>query len=296
VWRWFCAAAGICVAVLAIREVFRDLFHPTESGSLSDYIGRTIFKLLRHRPSMLSLAGPLSLVTVIMSWALLQATGFALIYRAAYPDGFQMANGDRPRAGHDFLQVLYFSLEAMTTMGTADLLPRSEWLRLVVAFQALTGFALLTASVSWIVLLYPALARLRTLARRTSILINASNKTGIDIFSGDIEYLLGELALDLIRSRVDFIYFPIIYYFHSGRGRSSLSRWLPDLLSLADAAAKPDAPERVRLASATLQAALDDLAELLREQFVHAGSEDTADTFRAYAEDHVESYRPSKQQ
>ncbi len=39
----------------------------------------------------------------------------------------------------------------MTTMGSGDLPPRPEWLRLLVAFQSLTGFALLTASVSWIV-------------------------------------------------------------------------------------------------------------------------------------------------
>lgn len=211
----------------ALREVFQDLFHPARVGSLSDFVGRTLFRLLRRRSPTRSLAGPLSLVVVIFSWALLQAVGFALIYWAAFPSGFRLTQGGSAAAEQGFATMLYFSLQAITTLGFGDLLPNAVWLRLLVSFQALIGFALLTASVSWVVLLYPALGRLRTLARRASILAAAERETSINVVSGNAEFLLGELTLDVIRARVDLIHFPIIYYFHSDQRRASLANSLP---------------------------------------------------------------------
>lgn len=285
-WLWT-AVPGILLLAFAFREIFVDLFHPTQSGSLSDYIGRTMFRLFRRRPSALSMAGPLTVVIVILSWALLQAVGFALIYWAGFPADFQLAKSEQPSPAHAFWTMLYFSVQVMTTLGFGDLLPKASWLRLVVSFQALVGFALLTASVSSIILIYPALARIRTLARRTEILTRAAEKTGIDVVSGDAEYLLRDLALAVIQARVDFIHFPVIYYFHSDRRRSSLARALPELLRFAQIGSTSNASDRVRLASATLEAALEDLARVLSNRFLHAESDDPAAIFRAYAGDHV---------
>jgi hypothetical protein len=162
-----------------------------------------------------------------------------------------------------------------------------EWLRFLVAFQALTEFALVTASLSWVILLYPALARMRTLARRIRTLLNAAEKTHVDLISGNVEYLLADLALDVIRVRVDFIHFPILYYFRSDDRTSSLALALSELLRFAKAGSNPSAPERVRLAASTLQEALEDTAELLREHFVRSGSASPDRVFRAYAQDHL---------
>jgi Ion channel len=281
------AAGGVLILAFAFREIFQDLFHPTRTGSLSDFVGRTLFRLLRRRPSTLSLAGPLSLIVVILSWAFAQAVGFALLYWIGFPGQFQTLSGTGPATGNGFWLMLYFSLQVMTTLGFGDLLPTAGWLRGLATFQALSGLALVTASVSWIVLLYPALARMRTLARRASILARAQEQTRVDVVSGDAQYLLGDLALDVIRTRVDLIYFPIIYYFRSESGRASLPESLPYLVAFANGACKNEAPDRVRLAGATLHAALDDLAATLSERFLHKGTANTEGVFRAYAEDHL---------
>jgi hypothetical protein len=146
---------------------------------------------------------------------------------------------------------------------------------------------LVTASVSWIVLLYPALARMRRLARRASILARAEQKTGVDVVSGEAQYLLGDLALDVIRTRVDLIHFPIIYYFHSDSERSSLPDSLPYLVAFADAACKSETQDRVHLAGAVLREALYDLAKTLRERFLDTDAADAETVFRAYAEEHL---------
>ena len=290
-WRPWTAAAGAIIVLLAFREVFRDLFHPSQSGSLSDYVGKTMFRTFRLWPRMLSSAGPLSLVIVILCWAFLQALGFALVYLAGYPGSFEVSKGGNPSMEHSFASVVYFSLEVMTTLGFGDFIPKTNLFRFLVVIQALTGFALVTASVSWVVLLYPALGRLRTLARRTSILVAASKQTGVDIVSDESAFLLGELALSVVRARVDLVYFPVIYYFHTKRAKSALADVLPDLTWIAERGCLTDNSDRVRLSAATLNSALDDLAAILKERFVRTDAETKSEVFEAYAKDHLSHLR-----
>ena len=278
---------GICIVALTFRAIFQALFHPTETGSFSDFAARTIFKVFRHWPSALSMAGPLSLVLVILCWALGQSLGFALIYWAGFPDRFQLSTPEQTHSAGGFWTMFYFSLQMMTSLGLGDVVPKANWIRLVCVLQALVGFGLLTASVSSIVLIYPALSRMRCLARRTANLLEAAQQAGIDVVSGNVEQLLSSLALDLVRTRVDLIHFPIIYYFHSEHPSSSLAHVLPTVMSFVEQGLRAESSERVRLASGTLQAALKDLANVLSDRFVNGDRNNPAVVFRAYAKDHM---------
>jgi hypothetical protein len=79
----------------------------------------------------------------------------------------------------------------------------------------------------------------------------------------------------------------MIYYFHSEHPRSSLAHALPTLLRFVDRGLRADSSERVRLASGTLQTALEDLAHVLSDRFVNGDRNNTLAVFRAYAEDHL---------
>jgi hypothetical protein len=274
---------GAIIVCGGLREVFQDLFHPTATGNLSDFIARGIFRIFRRSRRLIPLAGPLALVLVIASWTILLTLGFALLYYSCFPSDFRI---DSNRPEHGFLTAWYFSLEAMTTLGLGEITPKPDWLRMLVGFHALVGFALVTASVSWIVLLYPALARMRSLARRVSLLDEAQKETGVSVISGNAESILGDLATDLIRTRVDLVYFPIIYYFHADSERASLPQALPVLERFADEGSKRADADRVRFAASGLRVALDDLAALLADRFVDADGKDPQATFRAYAEQH----------
>jgi uncharacterized membrane protein len=84
--------AGVLVVIFGLREVFRDIFHPTQSGSLSDFVGRAISLLMRHtrfRPAV----GPISLVCVIFSWVMVLCGGFALIYCGLAPKALAASSG-----------------------------------------------------------------------------------------------------------------------------------------------------------------------------------------------------------
>ena len=179
--------------MIAVREIFRDLFQPSGSGALSSYIGRWMFQLARKLTFLLQIAGPLALVIVIGCWTFLLATGFALIYAPRLTRTNSRQAGARVGFGK-FITLLAFSLTSLTTVGTPDLTPKPDWIRLTVAVESLVGFSLVTASISWIVLIYPALGRMRSLARRSAILVKAQKKTGIEVISEDSESLLSELT------------------------------------------------------------------------------------------------------
>jgi hypothetical protein len=274
---------GCVVIVLTMREVFRDLFHPTATGSLSDFVASGIFNGFRHFPRFLTDAAPLAVVLVIFTWSLLVCVGFALIYWGLSPSDFKIESGE-PRAG--FLSMLYFSLEVVTTLGLGDYTPVPLWLRLVVTFEALVGFGVLTASVSSIVLLHMALARVRMVSRRISQFMRADSDLGFSFETGGTEELLLSLASDLGQTRVDLVQFPLVYYFYSDQHHASLPKVLPYALGLAEHGLLPDKPMTMQRAAAVLRLALRDLADTLRERFLDSDSHECAAVFDAYARHH----------
>ena len=271
---------------MALREIFIDLFQPSGSGTLSSFVGRWTFRFARKLTSLLSIAGPLALVIVIACWTFLLASGFALIYASSYPDGFSM-QGQARRGLSEFITLLAFSLASLTTVGTPDLSPKPDWIRLSVAVESLLGFSLVTASISWIVLIYPALGRMRSLARKSAILVRAQEKTGVEVVSKDSESLLSELTGEVIRTRVDLIHYPLIYYFHADAERASLAVALLTVEKIAHDAGKLEEANQVRLQAAMLETALADLAKVLANRFVKADADDPHAVFHAFAKDHM---------
>jgi hypothetical protein len=59
------ACGGVVLISLVVMEVFKDLFHPTNSGALSEWLGRRLFNLFRRKIWLLPLAGLLTLVFTI---------------------------------------------------------------------------------------------------------------------------------------------------------------------------------------------------------------------------------------
>jgi Ion channel len=198
------------------------------------------------------------------------------------PECFKIQAGRLPTG---FLSMIYFSLEILTTLGLGDYAPVPIWLRLIVTFEALVGFGVLTASVSSIILVHSALARLHTLARRISILVRAEQETGFS-FDKNGEQLLSEFSAGVVRTRVDLIQFPVVYYFYSDQDHASLARVLPHLLRLANAAMAERNHEHTRRSAALLRLSLRDLAEALRGRLVSSASEDCEAVFQAYARHH----------
>ncbi|MFB7513446.1 potassium channel family protein [Streptomyces sp. NPDC056144] len=283
---WLVTPLGALLVLLVLRDVFHTLWHPTRHGGLSRLIMRAVWRLSAHRRARwrpAGLAGPLGMILVVVAWAVTVSVGWALVYWPRMPGDFSYADGLTPSEHAGPLDALYLSLVTLATLGLGDIAPTAGWLRVLAPVEALVGFVLLSATVAWILGIYPALARRRTLALRLSHLRGSRASAGALDSAGGAAVLDG-LAAGLATLTVDFLQYPESYYFHDADEDTALPRRLGYALGLADradGAAHPD----VRLSGSVLRRALDDLAAVLDERFLRTGGT-TDRVFAAYARDH----------
>lgn len=287
---------GVGLTALVIRDVFQTLFAPSGSGGVSHTAAWLVWRLVRsvsrRGPDRLSVAGPLALVSIIMLWTGGMLVGWACLLWPHLPEQFLLSPGMSPDQNDGFLDALYVSLVTLATLGYGEITPEATWIRLLAPLEALIGFALFTASISWIMSIYPALARRRHLAREVSVLHRSEQRSGVgvgDLDAGMYSAMLRDLASQVIAVRNDFIQFPITYYFRTSDRAASLEVALPPLAALARKAGQHDSPA-VRLNAALLLEALQDLSSHLAETWVDCDDDAGLDAvLEAYAADHLHS-------
>lgn len=280
--------AGSLLVAVVMRDVFHTLFHPIGHGSIAPQVMRFVWWLLRlFRPDrrIASLTGPLGIGLVVLTWGgALAVLGWAMLYFALMPEGFAFSSELNPAERHQVFDSLYVSLVTIGTLGFGDVVPTSPWLRVIVPLEALFGFMLLTAAVSWVLQIYPALHRRRVVALELSTLREARRaQPTLGIDSVPTEVLTG-IAAAIVEVRNDFNQDSATYYFRDLEADASLAVSLQYATQLADEAAKSAHPQ-TQLAGALLSAAVDSLASLVDEEFLQLGG-DTAAVIKAYAADH----------
>jgi hypothetical protein len=283
------------LVLAAAGDIFHSLFHPSGRATLSGLVIRRVWRTVRavsrRRPRLLGLAGPLGVLTAILTWAAMLVVGFALIYWPSLPAGFLLGSGLEPAAHDGFLDAVYVSLVMLSTLGLGDVSPADPALRLVVPAQALMGFGLLTASLTWVLSLYPVLRRMRALAEEVVTLEEA---TGGDVRGGMAEVGPGEatriissLTSQLVAVRTDLVQHELVYYFHEGDRLHSLADALPILVALARHGEEPANPPELRLAGRRLRLALEHVAATLAAGVLGRPGLRMAEAFRAYADEHL---------
>ncbi len=272
---------GTLIVLFGLREVFRDIFHPTRSGTLSEFVGRAASVLMRKTP-LRPAVGALSLVTTIVCWVATLVVGFALIYLGLSPRDLFIPSDSGPHpVPHQFLRCLYLSLGTFDTFQTFDVRPDTNWLRLVITIEGVVGISMITASVSWTVLLYPALARSRQFALRLSVLLEAQQRSGLSIVREFRVPLLLELAQNVLQYRIDIILFPVLLNFYAAERGSTLASALPQLLGCAREASDCE-DTAVRLGGVQLQIALEALAKIISDRVIRKEDLPIEEVFAAF--------------
>ncbi|MFF2345040.1 ion channel [Pseudarthrobacter sp. NPDC058119] len=285
-------AVGAALILLMIADVFRTLLYPHGSGPVGRTIMRGFWLLSKKlRGGASSAAAPLAMAAVIAAWATLAAVGWALLYLPHLPAGFSYSNGIPRQA--DFAEALYISLVALSTAGFGEIVAVHPVLRLVMAFQAVAGFGLLTATVSWILQTYPALSRRRALAHQLNLFREAAGPAGIAALEArHAAALLESMAENVASVSIDLLSFHETYYFHEVEQRGSLPATLAYAHQLASEAQDSDNTE-LRFAGRMLYAALEDLAGVLRGKFGHVG-DTSSDVFDHYELHHRHRRPPER--
>ncbi|WP_225754839.1 potassium channel family protein [Actinotalea sp. Marseille-Q4924] len=280
--RGLISVTGGLLIVLALRDVFHTLWHPTGQGGLSGVLSRVVWRVFRRRsPELRELAGPAAVAVIISTWLALVVAGGALTYWPHLPGSFSYSPGLSPGRGTELVDAVYLSLVTTATLGFGDIVPTTSWLRVLTPLQALISFALLTASATWVLQLYPALTRRRALAQRIANLRDAGLHEAIKGNDQAGARLIEGVAEGLAQVRVDLTQYAETFYFVEADPSINIACTVPYTYELAETAQRSDNRE-VRLAGTALARAADSLAMRLAEH-LDTGQDDLPAVFTTYA-------------
>jgi hypothetical protein len=286
--------AGIAVILVSLRDVFDALFHPGGKATISLAIMRGVWRafapIAKRRSSAISLAGPTALILIVAFWATALVVGWALIFWPHIDGGFNFQPGTEHRGAGGLVDSIYVSVVTLGTVGYGDVTPADAWLRIVTPLEALIGFGLLTASISWLGMIYPALQRRRSLAYEIHLMREAQRETGVEVAELDpaaAASVYGEFTSRLVTVERDLVAFPISYYFVPPDDRFSLAASAPYLYALALQGADDGVDARARMRAVMLRDAIRDFADTVAKRFHRRSSDDVWEELDAFARDHA---------
>ena len=142
-------------------------------------------------------------------------------------------------------------------MGYGDVAPVDQWLRVVSPLEALLGFGLLTASVTWLFAVHPAVQRRRALAYELWLLRQVSDEApDAPVFDAAV---IAELISRIVAVQRDIVAHPATYYFRDPDERLLLSAELPFLRDVAGHVAQAGPDVATAQGARMLSQAIDDL-------------------------------------
>ncbi|HEV2776087.1 MAG TPA: potassium channel family protein [Solirubrobacteraceae bacterium] len=278
--------AGLVMIAVALRDIFDVLFHHEGHASLSRAITRTVWRMLRRgsdvRAGLFPLAGPYGLVATIAVWAILLLVGWALLIWP-HLGSFETAAG-RPATG-GFWEALHISGGILSTMGFGDVTPVNQWLRVLSPLEALLGFGLLTASVTWLFVVHPAVQQRRALAYELWLLRKASD--GEDDAEVPDGQMFTELTSRIVAVERDIVSIPASYYFRDPDERLLLSAQLPFLREVVRQAERDDGDKGTQQRARALSIAIDDLLLTIAHRLHGERDVDADEAMRLFAHDHL---------
>jgi Ion channel len=284
---WIISAAGLLVVLVALWDIFHTLWHPGGFGGIARRVFELVWRATKHvLPGRTrQLAGPIGILGTVMLWTGLVVIGWTLVYLPHTPQGFNFASALRPEESSNALTALYLSLVTLATLGFGDVSPADPVLRLLTPFEALLGFVLLTVAISWILQVYPALGRRRSVAKRLNIL-QSSHAT--DVVAGGepcvASRILDAVTEGVIQAETDLLQYAESYYFLEEDQELSLAATLSYALELAEAGRESSSRE-VHLSAGMLTAAVESLALRLDRAYLKTGSP-APDVLASYSADH----------
>ena len=204
-------------------------------------------RLAEHAPSkkvreqIYSVYGPLSLLLLLLLWALLLICGFAMLYFAMHsPFGDVMVGNHASRLAR-FGTDMYVSGTTLFTLGLGDVVPHSMLARAIIIFQSGVGLGFVALVIGYVPVLYQAFSHrevsVALLDARAGSPPNAAELLRRHNFEGGQDALMALMAewerwsAEILESHISY---PILCYYRSQHDNQS---WLSALVAILDTCA-----------------------------------------------------------
>jgi hypothetical protein len=165
--NWLVGMFGVLLVAIGLWDVFETIVLPrrvTRRIRLTrlfyrltwkpwQVVAHSIEKKHKRREIFLSIFGPLSLLALLMVWAITVVFGFAIVHWAIG----SRVGAIGTRAG--FFTDLYYSGTTFFTLGLGDVVPVSPAARAMTVLEASIGFGMLALVIGYLPVLYQAFSR-----------------------------------------------------------------------------------------------------------------------------------------
>ncbi|MFL9459180.1 MULTISPECIES: potassium channel family protein [Nostocales] len=161
---------GAGLIVLSLLDIYLTVLFPRLGSSvLSLHLGKVMWRLFRFvarimpfkDEKVLSHSGPVLMIATVVVWLSLLLYGFALIVWTELGWSIQASDGQTET---NFISALYYSGFSLTTLGTGDLTPKTDFQRLLTILEASLGFSVFTLTITYLLSVYSAITRRHTFA------------------------------------------------------------------------------------------------------------------------------------
>ena len=184
----------------------------------------------RHGRGLLTLAGPLSVLLVLVLWVSTLVFGAALLIHPHLGDSITASQGETRT---DFMTALLGAVASLSLGSVSELVPRSGGMRALYLVDALIGALIVALVVSYVMPVYNALRSRNSLALSLDLLSRESGDAEEVVASlgprGDFSAgltVLGDLAERMVEVKEAHHFYPLLFFFHTGEGHHSLVRCL----------------------------------------------------------------------
>jgi hypothetical protein len=228
------------------------------------------------REQIYSIYGPLSLLLLLLLWALLLISGFAMFYFSMHSPFGDVMMGHSTSAWAQFGTDFYVSGTTLFTLGLGDVVPHSLYARALIIFESGVGLGFVALVIGYLPVLYQAFSRrevsVALLDSRAGSPPNAAELFRRHAFEGGQEAITALLAewerwsAEILESHISY---PILCYYRSQHDNQS---WLSALVSILDTCAllvsvvQGDSSRQAQLTFVMARHALVDLNQVFQRR------------------------------
>ncbi|MDX1658748.1 MAG: hypothetical protein R3343_08010 [Nitriliruptorales bacterium] len=227
---------GAALVVVALYDLASTVIGASRgAGPISGRVAAGIWHLLLkiHRrgeghPVMLRRSGPSILLVIIVLWVTMLIIGWAMIFGGS--NSLLQVDTDEPLA---FLGKVYFAAATILGRGSSNARPQGDFWDFMEALSGLTGIALLSLSIAYVIPVVQAVVTKRKVALYISSLGETPEKildhawNGRDLADLNLHIIaLTPMVADLAERHLAY---PVVHYFHSSEQSTAIG---PAIVSL----------------------------------------------------------------
>ncbi|MBR0572514.1 two pore domain potassium channel family protein [Microvirga sp. STS03] len=226
---------GLLIYLITAMDIVKTTLSSNGGGKITDAVSKGVWKAFftlsgkNGRSKLLPYAGPVILVTVLLTWVVGLWLGFFLVLLS--DPGSVIKSSDQSLASP--LEKLYYAGFTLSTLGVGDYVASSNLWRIVTDVGAFSGLVFITTSITYFLPVLSAVGLQSKLSLYISgmgktpqqVLINSWNGKNFSSFFDTTS----DLCQMLMQHTINHHSYPIIHYFHNSQPKLAISRAIVQL-------------------------------------------------------------------